>query len=98
MVLTSLGCSGLQRGDGLDPSAVPDAYRADYELFADRCSRCHSLARPLSAGVNDEAHWRLYLRRMRNQPASGISAEDEPQLLRFLTWYAEQRRARQSRP
>lgn len=86
MVLV-LGCAAAQRGEGLDPSTLPAAQRADYELFAARCARCHSLARPLSARVSDETHWRRYVERMRRQPGAMITAEEGERIVRFLTWY-----------
>ena len=66
---------------------LPAAQRADYELFAARCARCHSLARPLSARVSDETHWRRYVERMRRQPGAMITAEEGERIVRFLTWY-----------
>ena len=91
-VLTVAACAAYRRGEGLDVATLPPALRADYDLFADRCARCHSLSRPLGARVDSERHWREYVARMRGMPASGISPEDEPGLLRFLNWYSASRR------
>lgn len=85
------GCSVFARTDGLELSRVPPDRRAEYELFADRCSRCHSLARPLNARISREDEWRNYVRRMRRQPSSGIAPEDEAPLVRFLTWFSAHR-------
>jgi hypothetical protein len=83
------------RGEGIDPSSVPPNLRADYELFAQRCSKCHSLARPLDSGITEDDYWRDYVTRMRRQPGSGISPADEEPILRFLFYYAaEQRKKR----
>jgi hypothetical protein len=76
------------RSEGLDPSTLPAEVRTDYAVFALRCSKCHSLARPLSSGITDENYWALYVARMRRQPASGISPEDAPRILRFLHYYS----------
>jgi hypothetical protein len=88
------GCSGwLARSEGLDPATVPESVRADYDLFALRCSKCHSLARPLSSGIDDDGYWAMYVARMRRQPGSGISQEDTVGILRFLHYYSlEQKR------
>jgi hypothetical protein len=80
--------SACTRTESLDPSKMPEGVRADYALFAQRCSKCHSLARPLSANISDDAQWVLYVNRMRRQPGSGISLEDQDVILRFLRWYA----------
>lgn len=69
------------------PSDVADAY----QVFAQRCSRCHTLARPLSAKIDTEAHWRLYVTRMRRQPGSGISEADAERVLIFLNYYTAER-------
>jgi hypothetical protein len=86
-------CQTFSRTDGLDVARIPTEHQAEYNLFADRCSRCHSLARPLNAGITREAEWRNYVRRMRRQPSSGISPEDEAPLVRFLVWYSANRQA-----
>jgi hypothetical protein len=80
--------SACSRTESLDPSKMPEGVRADYALFAQRCSKCHSLARPLSANISDDGQWVLYVNRMRRQPGSGISLEDQDAILRFLRWYA----------
>lgn len=90
------GSSASTRPDGLDPETLPAELRDDYEVFAQRCSRCHSLARPLSAGFNDMDQWRNYVARMRRQPSSGISPQDEVQILAFLEYFTAQRRGRNS--
>lgn len=87
-VLVTIDVSACQRGEGLDPSKMPESMRADYDLFAQRCSKCHSLARPLSANITDDEQWVLYVNRMRLQPGSGISRSDQEGILRFLRYYA----------
>jgi hypothetical protein len=85
LIVTASAC---HRGEGLDPSKMPENVRADYEVFAHKCSKCHSLARPLSANITDDEQWVLYVNRMRRQPASGISYTDQEAILRFLRYYA----------
>jgi hypothetical protein len=86
--LVTVTASACQRGEGLDPSKMPSSIRADYELFANRCSKCHSLARPLTSNITDDERWVLYVNRMRRQPGSGISRTDQDGILRFLKYYA----------
>lgn len=80
--------------EGLNEDRVPADIRPDYELFAQRCSKCHSLARPLASGITDDTFWRRYVERMRLQPGSGISPEDETPILRFLHYYSLESRKR----
>ena len=86
--LTVSSGAGCAPTEGLDPSKMPENVRADYDVFARRCSKCHSLARPLTANITDDEQWVLYVNRMRRQPASGISLTDQETILRFLRYYA----------
>jgi hypothetical protein len=91
-----LACSS-GRAEGVDVASLPVDVRPDYELFATRCSKCHSLARPLEASIDDDAFWKEYVERMRRQPGSGISPADEIPILRFLHYYTVEKKGRQSR-
>jgi hypothetical protein len=92
--LTALaGCSG-GRGAEAEVAASSSEARADHALFALRCSKCHSLARPLNSGIDSDEYWQLYVARMRRQPGSGISAEDAVAILRFLHLYSMEQRAK----
>jgi hypothetical protein len=89
-------CSA-ERGENYDLASRADV-REDYRVFAARCSKCHSLARPLNSGIDDDEHWRMYVERMRRQPGSGITLEDTVPILRFLHQYSlEERRKKAER-
>jgi hypothetical protein len=77
-------------------STSPEVH-ADYKVFALRCSKCHSLARPLNSGIDDDGYWKAYVAKMRRQPGSGISAEDSVAILRFLHVFAAELRARKGK-
>jgi hypothetical protein len=81
-----VGCPSPR--DGLDRTSLPDDVRGDYDLFAQRCSKCHALARPLDSGIRDDVWWARYVARMRRMPSSGISEGDTVPILRFLHWYS----------
>jgi len=88
-VLSQTGCPPPEaRSETLDRTSLPAEVRADYDVFAERCSKCHSLARPLNSGIVDDDYWVLYVARMRRQPSSGISLEDSRVILRFLHYYS----------
>jgi mono/diheme cytochrome c family protein len=78
-------------GDSLDSSQYPPDIRDAYKVFAVRCSRCHTLARPLNARIRDPQQWVRYVARMRLNPASGINAKNGEIILRFLLYYMNQR-------
>lgn len=93
-LLALAGCPAptAPRGDGLDATQLPPEVRGDYEVFAQRCSKCHTLARPLNSGIVEDEFWALYVARMRRMPGSGISPDDETRILRFLKFYAAEQR------
>jgi hypothetical protein len=95
-------CAGARFGtEGIDVATVPASLRADYDVFADRCSRCHTLARPLNSGFTTMRDWRNYVARMRRQPGSGITEDDTVKILRFLAYFNEHRdsmRSAEARP
>jgi hypothetical protein len=74
--------------EGLPEEQLPAEVRADYHMFAQRCSKCHSLARALTSGITDDATWADYVERMRRQAGSGISPQDAIPILRFLHFYS----------
>ena len=95
--LSSLvACAGKGHSEGFDVSRLSAEQRADYELFARRCSKCHSLARPLGSGIDDDEHWERYFERMRLIPGSGLYAEDRGPILRFLHVYSMEQRRKQA--
>lgn len=98
LAMLPLACSSTlqSRGEGLDVATIPAETRADYELFAQRCSKCHALSRALNSGIDDDEFWSRYVERMRKQPGSGISPEDEVGILRFLHYFSENQRQRKA--
>ncbi len=88
LLATVLAACAESGSEGLDARTLPVDVRPDYELFAHRCSKCHSLARPLESGITDDTFWQKYVERMRRQPSSGISHADVVPILRFLHYYS----------
>ena len=89
LVLAAQACHmDNARADGIDLSTYPPEVHDDYRLFTVRCSKCHSLARPLQSGITDDAYWADYVERMRRQPGSGIAPEESPRIQRFLHYYS----------
>jgi hypothetical protein len=91
----ALGCFGTTRtrhGDRVDVSGYPPEIRSAYRVFSVRCSRCHTLARPLNAGIRNEQHWVRYVARMRRTPGSGINERDGKVILKFLLFYSAHER------
>ena len=90
VLLLASGCAALhenREGDNVDVSSYPPDVQRAYEVFALRCSRCHTLARPLNARITDPQHWIRYVTRMRRQPGSGIDHNNADLILKFLLYY-----------
>jgi hypothetical protein len=90
-------CPAAEQLEGIGRvDELPSPIRADYEVFAQRCSKCHSLARPLNSGIDNDEFWAMYVARMKRQPGSGISTEDTVVILRFLSFYSREQKKRRS--
>jgi hypothetical protein len=90
LLVCALGCADMnehRRGDTVDVSSYPPDIQRAYKVFALRCSRCHTLARPLNARIHDPQHWIRYVTRMRRQPGSGIDHSNADLILKFLLFY-----------
>lgn len=83
--------------DSVDVSGYPDAARAGYLVFREKCSRCHTLARPLNAPYTQPAEWLGYYSRMLLKSAfSGkrITTEEKEAIQRFLAYDTLHRKVR----
>lgn len=90
-------------GDGKDQMLASDQfegeYRARYELFAVKCTKCHEMARPISAlqtGITpitgsefDKAGMKNYVIKMMRKPKSGIAKAEAKEILLFLMYARE---------
>lgn len=78
--------------DTLDIKDVPALQRGNYAVFAHRCSRCHTLARPLNSSLTGRSAWARYVSRMRNKPTCLITNRDADRIVNFLVYDSETRR------
>ena len=74
----------------IDVSGYPSKMREFYQLFANRCSRCHTLARPINSTFTAE-EWEKYVRKMMRKPGSGLTLKTSAQITEFLVYDAEVR-------
>ncbi|MEK7765544.1 MAG: hypothetical protein AAB368_04840 [bacterium] len=77
--------------DRLDVADYPPPQRANYALFADRCSRCHTLARPINSRISDRETWGRYVHRMRNRPTCNLTDADVRAIADFLAFHSAER-------
>lgn len=69
----------------IDVSNYPPEMQARYERFADKCSKCHNLSRPINAEFTTE-EWASYLDKMMRKKGSGISKKDKNEIYEFLVY------------
>lgn len=79
--------------DTLDVSAYPKEIQEGYKLFSKKCSRCHTLARPLNTSM-DNRWWASYMGNMVKRPRYGLTDKDAVSICAFLLHDQENRKAK----
>ncbi len=74
----------------IDVSAYPPDMQESYDLFSRKCSRCHTLARPINAGFPREK-WRDYVYKMMRKPGSGLTLRTSEEIIKFLVYDSKHR-------
>ena len=69
----------------IDVSSYPRKMRQSYKIFAGKCSRCHTLARPINSNFSAE-EWQEYVYKMMNKSGSGLTKEISDEIIRFLIY------------
>jgi mono/diheme cytochrome c family protein len=77
--------------DKIDVSAYPAAQQANYKLFAGKCSKCHTIARPLNTMMKRD-EWERYVKRMMHKPNSGINDNQGKQIFDFVVYDQTERK------
>ena len=71
--------------DKVDVSAYPPETQKAYKLFTGKCSKCHTIARPINT-IMTRAEWERYVKRMMHKPNSGISDKEGKEIFDFLAY------------
>jgi mono/diheme cytochrome c family protein len=77
--------------DKIDVSAYPAEHQAAYKVFASKCSKCHTIARPLNTMMTKD-EWSRYVKRMMHKPNSGISEAQGKQIFEFMVYDQTERK------
>ena len=77
--------------DKIDVSQYPPAQQANYKLFSTKCSKCHTIARPLNTMMKRD-EWERYVKRMMHKPNSGISDSQGKQIFDFMVYDQTERK------
>lgn len=70
----------------INVSAYPASIRKDYNVFRQRCTLCHTLARPINADFVLPDEWARYVKRMMHKPGSEISPVNAKKIYTFLVY------------
>ncbi len=71
--------------DKIDVSGYPPDMQKDYKLFTTKCSKCHTIARPINTLMSRD-EWERYVKRMMHKPNSGISDSQGKEIFEFLIY------------
>ncbi len=70
----------------IDVSAYPAGLRDNYTVFRQKCSLCHTLARPINCDFALPDEWSRYIKRMMHKPGSNISPGQAKKIYEFLAY------------
>lgn len=76
----------------IDVTKYPDEQKSGYKLFSKKCSKCHTIARPINSEFVLPAQWERYIKRMMFKPNSQMSDADGKGIYRFLVYDASVRK------
>lgn len=87
--------------DTIDVTAYPAPQQENYRLFVEKCSLCHTLARPINSPLVDASTWGRYVRRMhgKNQVRHGgllLSGEEAKRVIAFLAFDSRERKIKRA--
>ncbi|MGA3018346.1 MAG: hypothetical protein ABSF62_14600 [Bryobacteraceae bacterium] len=77
--------------DKIDVGAYPALQQAAYKVFSTKCSKCHTIARPINTMMKRD-EWERYVKRMMHKPNSGISDAQGKQIFEFLVFDETERK------
>jgi hypothetical protein len=69
----------------IDVSSYPPDVQQSYHLFASKCSKCHTLARPINTTMSTP-EWMRYVLKMQRKPGSSITEPQAKTICDFLTY------------
>ena len=75
----------------IDVTAYSVKMQEAYERFTNKCSRCHTVARPINSTFTPE-EWRKYVYKMMRKPGSGLTPRTAEEIIRFLIYDAQHRK------
>jgi hypothetical protein len=79
--------------DKINVSGYPADMQKAYKLFTEKCSKCHTIARPINTTMA-RAEWERYVKRMMHKPNSGINDKQGKEIFEFVIYDEQQRKSK----
>lgn len=79
-----------QGSNFIDVSNYPQEMQTLYNVFTRRCSKCHTVARPINSDFTPE-EWKKYVQKMMRKAGSGLTPKTADQITKFLIYDAQHR-------
>lgn len=70
----------------IDVLAYPAGIQKNYAVFREKCTLCHTLARPINCEFVLPDEWSRYIKRMMHKPGSMISPGQAKKIYEFLAF------------
>ena len=75
----------------IDVSNYPQEMQTLYNVFTRRCSKCHTVARPINSDFTP-GEWKKYVQKMMRKAGSGLTPKTADQITEFLIYDAQHRK------
>ncbi|MEK7399741.1 MAG: hypothetical protein AAB116_22605 [Candidatus Poribacteria bacterium] len=72
----------------IDVSKYPAEQQANYKVYVQKCSKCHTLARSVNAPSKSPKEWKDYIDKMKKKKRAGLDAKSSKTILNFINYDA----------
>lgn len=76
----------------IDVSKYPPEMQAGYKAFANKCSKCHTIARAINCDFALEEEWERYVKRMMRKAGTFITPDEGKQIFEFVVYDSKTRK------
>lgn len=70
----------------IDVSKYPEEQQANYKVFAQKCAKCHTLARAINSPYALPKEWGTYIDKMKKKKRSGLDAKSAKAIVNFVIY------------
>jgi len=79
--------------DKINVAAYGETFQKTYGMFRQKCSKCHTIARPLNTTMT-RSEWERYVKRMMHKPNSEINQAQGKEIFEFLLYDEAERKSK----